>query len=250
MKPNGTPQPPEGCPITPRVTSVHRVRELEITNLELPLDESLLCEIIPFAHSTDGEGTQWIAVRVTVDLPGTPVSVEESGWIDLEELHRLPHLRELIREAPHDLRPLHAIFSFERSLKGRNRRRPSTRTRREIRPTDSLALLAAWREGRRPVLRTVAFIECALPHVPEVHQGCVLRALQILHERSLQREQREEVIAALDGLAQIVDGWINWPGTPELEALNPFPDGFFDGVDIEELFDGDATEDPEQDESS
>jgi len=250
MKPSGTPEPPQGCPLTPRVTSIRRVRELGIADFNLPIDDHLLCELLPFDHSTDGDGNQWIALRATVDIPGTPASVEKSGWLVRDELELLPHLRELIREAPRDLRPLFAISSFERGRTEQKRRHPSARTRREIRPTDGLALLTAWREGRRPVLRTVAFIECALPHVPEVHEGCVLRALQILHERSLQRDQREEVIAALDGLAQIVDGWINWPGTPGLEALNPFPDGFFDGVDLEELFDADETEDPEQDESS
>jgi hypothetical protein len=244
MKPNGVPEPPQGCPITPRVTSIRRVRELDIADFELPIDDLMLCELLPFAHSTDGDGTQWIAVRVTVDLPGTPASVEECGWLPLPELNRLPNLRDLIRQAPDDLASINSILNLERAIKRRFRRQPSARTRLEVNPGDGVALLTAWRDGRRPVLRTLAFIEWVLPHVPEIDEGYVVRAVQILRERTLQRRHREEVIAALDRLVRIVDGWTDWPTPPELEASNPFPEGYFDGIDFEDLFGDEDPEDP------
>ena len=116
MKPNGKPQPPDGCPITPRTTSIRRIQELEVVDFELPIDESLLCEVLPFAHSTDGDGVQWVAVQVTVDLPGLPAPIAKSGWLSRNLLESLPHLRELIREAPEDIAPLDVLQNLEEGL--------------------------------------------------------------------------------------------------------------------------------------
>lgn len=244
MKPNGTPEPPAGCPLTPRTTSIRHVRELEIAEFQLPIDDDLLCEILPFAHSTDGDGIQWVAVRITVDLPGTPASLETCGWLTRPLLEQLPHLRELIRQAPSDLSLLSALHAIEQSLTERRHRQPSSRLRRSIKPRHGQELLAAWRAGRRPVLRTQAFFEEALPHLPEEHEGYAMRALQLLQRRELKRLERAEVIGALDGIIAIVGAWEAWPTSIDLESLNPFPDGYFDNVDLDDLFRDEDPEDP------
>lgn len=244
MKPNGTPEPPDGCPITPRITSIRRVREMEVAYFELPIDDCLLCEVLPFAHSTDSDGIQWIAVRLTVDLPGTPASIATSGWLARELLEELPHLRELIRVAPDDLAPLASLQKFERSFAASNECPSPSKTHRNVSPCDGESLLAAWRSGRRPVVRTFAYLEMTLPHLPDSHAAAANQALQILRDRRFRRADRAALIVILDGVVRFVGGWGDWPPTAALDSVNPFPDGIFDDIDFDDLFGGDEPDDP------
>lgn len=243
MKPNGNPQPPDGCPITPRTTSIRRVQELEVVDFELPIDESLLCEVLPFAHSTDGDGVQWVAVQITVDLPGLPASIAKSGWLSRNLLESLPNLRELIREAPSNIALLGALQNFDQGLATR-RQRPTSKVRREMKPSDGDKLLDAWCSGRRPDRRTLAYIELALPHLSESQADSAFQALHILHTRRFHRTDRVSLIVILEGIIRAVGGWNAWPTSSDLDALNPFPEGFFDDIDFGDLFGDEEPEDP------
>ncbi|CAB4564145.1 unannotated protein [freshwater metagenome] len=241
MKPNGTPQPPDGCPITPRTTSVFRVRQLHIGQFPPCIEPDLLCEILPFAHSTNSEGIQWVAVRVTVDPPGRQ-SETLNGWIMRNVLENLPYLRALTWQAPRDLSLMSDLQATGLSSAGR--RQPSARVRRNLKPIHGHELQAAWRAGRRPILRTQAFLEKALAHIPFEHKAHTSKALQLLQNRSLNRDERAEVIAALNRITEFVSAWEEWPTALELESLNPFPEGFFDGIDIDDLFGDEHPDDP------
>ena len=243
MKPYGTPQPPDGCPITPRTTSIRRIQELEVVDFKLSIDENLLCEVLPFAHSTDGDGVQWVAVQVTVDPPGLPVSIAKTGWLSRNFLESLPNLRELIREAPANVAQLGALQNFDEGLTT-TRHRSASKVRREMKPSDGDKLLDAWRMGRRLARRTLAYVELALPHLSKSHVAAAFHALQILHARQFRRADRLALIVILEGVIRVVGEWNAWPKSNNLDALNPFEAGFFDKVDFGDLFDDEEPDDP------
>lgn len=212
MKPEGTPEWPHDRLLTPRTASVDRIRELGIVDFELPVPGSLLAEILPFGLVQDSDGTDWVAVRVTIDLPATPASVSAVGWIDRSGLEQLPHLRELILQAPEDPSTIEHVDNWK-NLFTPSRRSPSLNTRQEIQPADGRELLAAWRRGRRPVLRTIAFMERLITEteIPRAAAGIVAQAWQYLTERELNSPHRAVIILALEAAVEAVEGWIRWP---------------------------------------
>ena len=243
MKPNGKPQPPDGCPITPRTASIRRVHELDIVDFEISIDESLLCEVLPFAHSIDEDGVQWVAVRVTIDLPGLPASITKSGWLSRNLLESLPNLRELIREAPANVAQLGTLQNFDEGLTT-TRHGSTSKVRREMKPSDGDKLLDSWRMGRRLARRTLAYVELALPHLSKSHAAAAFHALQILHARRFRRADRQALMVILEGVVRVVGEWNTWPTSNDLDALNQFQAGFFNDVDFGDLFGDEEPDDP------
>ncbi len=211
MKPPIPPSWPHELALTPRTASVSTIRRLEIVDFEFPLPDDRLVEVVPFGAVVDGGGVEWIAVRATVDLPGTTASIAAGGWVERRVLEALPRLRDLILEAPSDPSPVAAVERWSRMLKPTRRRTPSMKLRLSVQPGDGMALLQEWRRGRRPVLRTLAFLERVRVESSEADEEVVAQAWVFLSERDLSGEARTIIIRALEVVTKAVARWEQWP---------------------------------------
>lgn len=235
MKPAATPQWPQERALSPRTTSIDLIRQLEILDIELPIPGDQLVEIVPFGAVEDEEGTEWVAVRVTIDWPGCRATSAAGGWVERSVLDDLPRLRSLILEAPLDTAGIATADQWERMFKPKQHRVPSMKQRLGIQPSDGFELLDAWQRGRRPVLRTIAFIERVMIETDLAKPDLVELAWHHLTDRKLGRSARADIISALQEVATAVGHWDQWPQHPDSEDIDPFAQAFGD-VDPDDLF--------------
>lgn len=235
MKPSAAPQWPQERALSPRTASIDLIRQLGILDVELPISGNHLVEIVPFGAVEDEDSTEWVAVRVTIDWPGCRATIAAGGWVERSVLDDLPHLRSLILEAPSDAAGIATADQWDRMFTPKRHRAPSMKQRLAIQPQDGYELLDAWQRGRRPVLRTIAFIERAIIEIELVEPDLVELAWHHLTDRKLGRSERDDIIAALREVVTAVGHWDQWPQHPDIEDIDPFVQGFGD-VDPDDLF--------------
>jgi len=238
MKPTAAPQWPNDRPLTPRTTSVNRIRELEIVDVELPIPDDHLAEIVPFGSLADEDGVEWVAVRVSIDWPGVKATVAAGGWIERTSFDQLPHLRALILLAPDSPSALSTAEQWERMFRPSRRRTPSMKQRLEVRPSDGSQLLREWKQGRRPVLRTLAFIERALVETEQAESEVVAQAWHHLTERELRQPERNIITEALELLVRTVGHLDHWPTADHPSADELFEERWMEADDPDDPYFG------------
>jgi len=241
MKPTAEPQWPRDRPLSPRTASINRIRELEILDVEIPIPGERLVEILPFGAIDDEDGTEWVAVRVSIDWPGILATVTGGGWVERSVFDDLPHLRSLILEAPSDTAGIDTANQWEHLFKPKKHRSPSKKQRLQVQPSDGYELLDAWQHGRRPVLRTIAFIERVLDEGELTEPEMVESAWHHLTDRNLGRSERADIITALQQLIDAVGHWEQWPLRPD-DDIEPLIQ-WFEDVDTDDLNLGDDDND-------
>jgi hypothetical protein len=213
MRPTGIPMWPTRRSITPRTASVNRVRELEIAEMDVPVDGMSLCEILPFGSLIDGEGIEWVAVRIAVICEAMGTALETSGWAPRFILDSLPALRELVWQAPDDPSSLTDLTPWMMSASTRG---PSPKTIKSVRPADGERLLYAWRTGRKPVMTTLAFLLQAMNLTNPRYLDAVQHAYEHLLTRHIGQMEKRSIIQVLEALIPELAGMEEWPDVPDL----------------------------------